>query len=169
VIGRHAKIAAHAVIAARAASQPTTHALTETRPSLLGNQGDCRVFVFLRFRVMISKMRLVLSVMLLAAGLAAQEPAQNRRDFTITARDHTFTPDTLEVTQDDLVKITLTSEDRPASFAIDAYRIIKRVAGHSSVTFEFRADQAGTFPFYCNLTKDPGCKEMKGILKVKNK
>ena len=60
------------------------------------------------------------------------------------------------------MKITLTSEDVPASFAIDAYRIIKRVAGKTSVTFEFRADQAGTFPFYCNLTKDPGCKDMNG-------
>ena len=31
-----------------------------------------------------------------------------------------------------------------------------------SITFEFRADQPGTFTFYCNLTTDPGCKEMKG-------
>ena len=99
----------------------------------------------------------------------AQEPAQNRRDFTIVVKDHTFTPDQLDVTQDDLVQITLTSEDRPASFAIDAYRIIKRVAGKTSVTFEFRADQAGTFPFYCNLTKDPGCKEMRGTLTVRPK
>jgi heme/copper-type cytochrome/quinol oxidase subunit 2 len=100
---------------------------------------------------------------------SAQEPAQNRRDFTIVAKDHTFTPNKLEVTQDDLVKITLTSEDVPASFAIDAYRIIKRVAGGSSITFEFRADQPGTFPFYCNLTKDAACKEMKGVLSVRSK
>lgn len=100
---------------------------------------------------------------------ATQEPLQNRRDFTIVAKDHTFTPNKLDVTQDDLVKITLTSEDRPASFAIDAYRIIKRVPGNSSITFEFRADQAGTFPFYCNLTKDPDCKDMKGTLTVRPK
>ena len=59
----------------------------------------------------------------------AQEPAQNRRDFTIVAKDHVFTPNKLEVSQDDLVKITLRSEERPTSFAIDAYRIIKRAAG----------------------------------------
>jgi heme/copper-type cytochrome/quinol oxidase subunit 2 len=105
----------------------------------------------------------------LATLMAAQEPAQNRREFTIIAKDHTFTPNKLDVTQDDLVKITLTSEDRPASFAIDAYRIVKRVAGRTSVTFEFRADQAGTFPFYCNLTKDTGCKDMKGSLHVRSK
>ncbi len=112
---------------------------------------------------------IVVAVLLAVTAVAAQEPAQNRREFTIVAKDHTFTPNTLDVTQDDLVKITLTSEDRPASFAIDAYRIIKRVAGHSSVTFEFRADQAGAFSFYCNLTKDLGCKDMKGTLTVKPK
>jgi heme/copper-type cytochrome/quinol oxidase subunit 2 len=106
----------------------------------------------------------------LAAALAgAQEQAPNRREFTIIAKDHTFTPNKLEVTQDDLVKITLKSEDRPTSFAIDAYRIVKRAAGGLSTTFEFRADQAGTFTFYCNLTTDEGCKEMKGTLVVKPK
>ena len=99
----------------------------------------------------------------------AQEPAQNRRDFVIVAKDHTFTPDKLEVSQDDLVKITLTSEDVPISFAIDAYRIIKRVAGKTSLTFEFRADQPGTFPFYCNLTRDPDCKDMRGTFTVRPK
>jgi heme/copper-type cytochrome/quinol oxidase subunit 2 len=114
-------------------------------------------------------MRVFVLVTLLVSAVSAQEPAQNRREFTIVAKDHTFTPDKLDVTQDDLVKITLTSEDVPASFAIDAYRIIKRVAGKTSITFEFRADQAGTFPFYCNLTKDPGCKEMRGVLTVRAK
>ena len=108
-------------------------------------------------------------IVIFVAAFSAQEPAQNRREFTIIAKDHTFTPNQLDVTQDDLVKITLTSEDRPASFAIDAYRIIKRVAGQTSVTFEFRADQAGTFVFYCNLTRDSGCKDMRGVLTVRPK
>ena len=43
----------------------------------------------------------------------AQEQAPNRREFTIVAKDHVFTPNKLEVSQDDLVKITLKSEDRP--------------------------------------------------------
>ena len=97
----------------------------------------------------------------------AQEPSQNRREFTILAKDHTFTPNKLDVSQDDIVKITLRSEGRPTSFAIDAYRIVKRAAGDTSITFEFRADQPGTFTFYCNLTTDPGCKDMKGTLTVR--
>ena len=110
------------------------------------------------------------TVIALATTLAgAQEQAPNRREFTIVAKDHAFTPNNLEVTQDDLVKVTLKSEDRPSSFAIDAYRIVKRAAGGQSTTFEFRADQAGTFTFYCNLTTDAGCKDMKGTLVVKPK
>jgi heme/copper-type cytochrome/quinol oxidase subunit 2 len=119
---------------------------------------------------MFRKAVIVSTVMCLAGGMTgAQEQAPNRREFTIVAKDHVFTPNQLEVSQDDLVKITLKSEDRPSSFAIDAYRIVKRAGGGHSTTFEFRADQAGTFTFYCNLTKDPGCKDMKGTLIVKAK
>jgi len=114
-------------------------------------------------------MRIIALLMLATALLSAQEPAQNRREFTIVAKDHVFSPDKLEVSQDDLVKITLRSEDVPVSFAIDAYRIVKRVPGKTSVTFEFRADQAGAFPFYCNLTTDAACKDMRGVLSVRQK
>ncbi len=103
-----------------------------------------------------------------AAAAAGQEQGPNRRDFTIVARGAAFVPDRLEVSQDDLVKITFTSDDRPASFAIDAYRIVKRAAGGQTITFEFRADQAGTFTFYCSLS-DERCKDMKGLLIVKAK
>ena len=99
----------------------------------------------------------------------AQEQAPNRRDFLIVAREHRFNPERLEVSQDDLVKITLRSEGQPHSFVIDAYRIVKRAGGGQTISFEFRADQAGTFEFYCNLTSDPGCRDMKGTLVVKAK
>ena len=110
-----------------------------------------------------------IAALLVVAAVSAQEPAQNRRELTIVAKDHVFTPDRIEVSQDDLVKITLRSEDVPVSFAIDAYRIVRRVPGKTSLTFEFRADQPGTFPFYCNLTTDPGCKDMRGTLNVRGK
>ena len=114
-------------------------------------------------------MRSLAIAVLVALNAFAQEPSQNRREFTIVAKDHVFTPNKIEVTQDDLVKITLRSEDVPVSFAIDAYRIIKRVGGRTSITFEFRADQSGSFPFYCNLTTDAACKEMRGVMSVRAK
>jgi cytochrome c oxidase subunit 2 len=112
---------------------------------------------------------LAAALVVVTAQAIAQEQAPNRRDFTIVAQDDRFTPDRLEVSQDDLVKITLQSDERPHSFVIDAYRIVKRVGGGQSISFEFRADQAGTFEFYCNLSGDPGCQAMKGTLVVKGK
>ena len=50
---------------------------------------------------------------------------------------------------------------------IDAYRIAKRVGPGAPVTFEFRASEAGTFPFYCDLKTDAGCTQMRGELVVR--
>jgi heme/copper-type cytochrome/quinol oxidase subunit 2 len=95
----------------------------------------------------------------------AQDPS-SRRDITVVAHEKQFEPDRIEVTQNDLVRITLKSETQPRSFAIDAYRISKRVAGGQTITFEFLANQPGTFSYYCNLTSVEACKEMRGTLVV---
>ena len=112
----------------------------------------------------------MLKVILLAAVtatvIAAQDQAPNRRDVAIVARDFQFIPNRIEVVQDELVRITLTSEGRPHSFALDAYRIVKRAGAGQTIVFDFRADQAGTFTFYCNLTSVPQCRDMKGTLVV---
>lgn len=123
--------------------------------------------------------RRALGMMLLGAGglllagpamgrLFAQDPP-NRREFTIVAKDFRYTPARIEVTQDDLVKLTVRSEDIAHSFTIDEYRIVKRVPAGGSTTFEFRADRAGTFPFYCNLTGEAGHQMMHGELVVRGK
>lgn len=96
---------------------------------------------------------------------AQEEPA--RRAVTVTLRKFAFDPPRIEVTQDDLVKVVLRSTDIAHSFTVDAYRIAKRVGGGQTVTFEFRADQPGTFPIYCNIRQDDGCREMKGTLVVR--
>jgi heme/copper-type cytochrome/quinol oxidase subunit 2 len=102
-----------------------------------------------------------------ASALAfLQEQTPNRRDVTIVAYETRFEPDRIEVTQDDLVRITLTSEKLARTFAIDAYRISKRVSGGDTITFEFHANKPGTFSFYCNLTSVPACRDMKGMLIV---
>ena len=73
------------------------------------------------------------------------------------------------MTQDDLVRVTLKGDKLPRTFAIDAYRISKRVAAGETIVFEFRANQPGTFSFYCNLPSVPACAEMKGTLLVSPK
>jgi heme/copper-type cytochrome/quinol oxidase subunit 2 len=112
--------------------------------------------------------RLVLCVLLLAAGtLAAQEPGPTARPFGVSARRYRFDPPRIEVFQDDLVRVELRTDDIAHSMIIDGYRISKRVSPGHPVTFEFRADRAGTFPFYCNLQTEDGCRQMRGELVVK--
>jgi heme/copper-type cytochrome/quinol oxidase subunit 2 len=97
----------------------------------------------------------------------APAPDDNRREVAITAREGAFAPPRVEVKVNDLVKVTFSADDGPHSFNIDAYRIAKRARpGHPAV-FEFRADQAGTFPYYCNLKEGDTAHDMRGELVVR--
>ncbi len=101
---------------------------------------------------------------------AMQEPHRPPVEVTVSARKYAFSPSRIEVGQDDIVKITLKAEDIPHTFTIDTpYLISKRATPDHPVTFEFRADQAGVFTFYCELTADPRCRDMRGELVVRGK
>ena len=106
-----------------------------------------------------------------AAVFWARGTASSRgqvREVVITGDQFAFSPTRIEVQKDDLVQITFTAKDLAHSFTIDVpYRISKRAGAGQSVVFEFRADEAGRFPFYCNLTQDERCKQMKGELVVR--
>ena len=99
-------------------------------------------------------------------GLSAREQGQVR-EFTVVGNDHSFSPSRIEVRKDDVVKVTFTASDMAHSFTNEQYRISKRAAKGQTVTFEFRADQTGTFEFYCNLSADERCRNMKGSLVVR--
>ena len=99
-------------------------------------------------------------------SVAAQDQGQTR-EFTITGNNYAFSPASIQVNRNDLVKITFTAQDIPHSFSIDEYRIVKRASAGQTVTFEFRADRSGPFTFYCNLSQDAKCKDMKGSLTVR--
>ena len=107
---------------------------------------------------------LVLVFMALALLTRAQEGGE--RTVTVSAHKYAFSPARLEVRQDDLVRVTFSTDDIPHSFTIDKYRIAKRVEPGKPIVFEFRADQPGRFPIYCNLTTDDGCRKMIGELIV---
>jgi plastocyanin len=99
----------------------------------------------------------------------AREPARTQvREIVVAGDDFAFSPARIEVQKDDLVQVRFTAKDIAHSFTIDApYRISKRAGGGKSVVFEFRADEAGRFTFYCNLTQDDRCRKMKGELIVR--
>ena len=98
---------------------------------------------------------------------AGQEQAPNRREFDVTASNYRFTPDRVEVKQDELVKLTVHSTDVAYSVTIDEYRVSKRVPAGGEVTVEFRADRPGTFHFYSSLKSDPRHEGMKGDFVVR--
>jgi heme/copper-type cytochrome/quinol oxidase subunit 2 len=95
---------------------------------------------------------------------AVQDPS---RVFKVSARRYAFSPAVIEVLQDDLVKVELRSEDIAHSFTIDEYRIAKRAGAGETVSFEFRAAKTGSFPYYCNLLREEGCRHMRGTLQVR--
>jgi heme/copper-type cytochrome/quinol oxidase subunit 2 len=101
------------------------------------------------------------------AAPAAQDQAPTRREFTVTARDYSFSPNRVEVQQDDLIKLTVQSADNAYGFTIDDYRVSKRVPAGGSTVVEFRADRAGTYTFYSNLSNDARHSKMSGQLIVR--
>ena len=124
--------------------------------------------------------RRTLSLTLIGAGacllagpavvrLLGQEQAPNRREFTLMAREYRFSPARIEVAQNDLVKVTVRSEDVAYSFTIDDYRLSKRIPAGGSTILEFRADRTGSFPFYSNLSNDSRHAAMRGELIVRSK
>ena len=101
-------------------------------------------------------------------GTAVEQDAAQAREVRVVARRYSYSPERIEVQEGDLVKVTLESEDIPHSFNVDdPYRIAKRATPGSPVVFEFRADQAGSFPYYCNMTAEDGCRKMRGELVVR--
>ena len=109
----------------------------------------------------------LLFISLAAAVATAQDQGPTEKPFAVRVRRFAFEPPRIEVNQDDLVKIELSTEDIAHSLTIDEYRIAKRVGPGHPVIFEFRADRAGTFPYYCNLQIEDGCRRMRGELVVR--
>jgi len=112
------------------------------------------------------------AALVLCVASAVGVTAQAKRDFEVSARKFRFTvsgtdAQEIRVTQDDLVKVTLSALDTPHSFTLPEYRIQKRVEPGRDVMFEFRAEKVGRFEFHCSLTID-SCRErgMVGTLIV---
>ena len=101
--------------------------------------------------------------------LFAGQDTPNRREFTLVAKDFRFSPARIEVTQDDLVKLTVESGDVAYGFAIDQYKIARRVPPGGKTVIEFRADQAGTWPYYSHMTSDARHAKMRGELVVRRR
>ncbi len=82
------------------------------------------------------------TVALLGTAASGTAQAPTTRTVSVTARKYAFSPARIEVAQDDLVKIELSTEDIPHSWTVDEYRIAKRVNPGS----RSRSSSAPTIP-----------------------
>ena len=130
-----------------------------------------------KLRSRIRPLALPASVALLtvaAAGVLVAD--QDRHEFEVVARKYAYRVSgtdaaEIRVAQNDLVRITFSTEDIPHSFTIEDtqgshYRTMKRAEPGKPVAWDFRADSPGRFRFYCSLTIDDGCKKMQGLFIV---
>ncbi len=64
----------------------------------------------------------------------------------------------------DNLRLVLSTADEEHCFALDAYRVEKRVLPGKATTVELILDRPGSFPFYCCL--EPGNQALRGKLLV---
>jgi heme/copper-type cytochrome/quinol oxidase subunit 2 len=101
----------------------------------------------------------LLAAALLATRLAGQSTAgqdDRRREVAVRVSGAGFEPARIDARVNEIVVVTLTAAEEPHGFAVDAYRLSKRVSPETPLRFEFRADATGTFRFYCSLTGRDG-------------
>lgn len=89
------------------------------------------------------------------------------KEFTVTAKNYSFSPKEISVNQGDKVKITLKSSGGSHNLVIDDFNVATGEIGNGEEdTIEFVADKAGTFEFYCSISNHKAM-GMKGTLTVK--
>jgi heme/copper-type cytochrome/quinol oxidase subunit 2 len=62
-----------------------------------------------------------------------------------------FTPETIQARRGEMLRLRVSSADEEHCFALDDFRIEKRVRPGRPVTVEVTPDRTGTFVFHCCL------------------
>jgi heme/copper-type cytochrome/quinol oxidase subunit 2 len=88
------------------------------------------------------------------------------KELNVVAKKYAFVPAEIRVKQNDIVKITLTSEDVAHGLAIKEYGINVSVNKGETKKIEFLADKKGTFVFRCSVFCGFGHSGMTGKLIV---
>jgi plastocyanin len=111
-------------------------------------------------------------VTLVTLSLSALSPASaaasELRIFVVTASQFEFAPNALEANQGDHIRIVLHSVDVDHGLIIEGYDIEVLIPDSGeSVTVEFVADRAGSFPLACSEYCGLGHADMRGTLLVR--
>jgi cytochrome c oxidase subunit 2 len=89
------------------------------------------------------------------------------KEFSITAKQWSFEPSTIEVKKGDKVRLLIKSIDVEHGFALPEFNVNENLSPGKEIKVEFTANKTGTFTFYCNVYCGSGHKDMKGTLVVK--
>ncbi|MEK6826779.1 MAG: cytochrome c oxidase subunit II, partial [Nanoarchaeota archaeon] len=94
------------------------------------------------------------------------DSAQEVKEFTLTAKQWEFDPETITANKGDKVKLNIKSLDVTHGFAIPEFGVNSRLESGRTTTVEFVADKTGTFTFFCSVQCGAGHSDMKGQLIV---
>lgn len=72
--------------------------------------------------------------------------------FTVSGQNFSFSPATMTVKRGDTVRITFRNASGTHNLRVDGYDVgTNMIQGGASETFEFVADEAGSFEYYCSV------------------
>jgi heme/copper-type cytochrome/quinol oxidase subunit 2 len=97
-----------------------------------------------------------------AAGLAP--PPDQGQD--VAASRSGFTPSVIQGRKGETLHLRLTSRDTEHCFAVDAFRVEKRIVPGRTITVDVTPDHAGTFPFYCCLEQGAAAETERGRIVI---
>ena len=97
-----------------------------------------------------------------AAGLAP--PPDQPLDVAVSRGG--FVPSVIQARKGEAIHLRVTSKDQEHCFALDAFRVEKRIVPGRTTAVDLTPDKAGTFPYYCCLETGAAAETERGRLVV---
>ena len=96
----------------------------------------------------------LISLLSVALGslLPLPSPDPQTREFTVSAKQFSYSPERISVNKGDRVILTLQPKDVSHGLYVDGYDVETHAAPKEEGTVEFVADNPGTYRFRCSLT-----------------
>jgi len=104
-----------------------------------------------------------------AVGLAVAAATSLRAGpevVELVASKEGFRPKVVNARKGDTLRLRLTTADDEHCFALEAFRVEKRIRPGRPVTVDLTPDREGTFPFYCCLETGEAAQVQHGRLVV---
>lgn len=97
----------------------------------------------------------------------AETIGSNTQEFRITAKQWSFEPSVITVSEGDAVKLSVSSVDVTHGLRLAEFGISEILKPGKTVDIEFIANKKGTFSFFCTVQCGSGHGSMRGTLIVK--